>query len=284
MTGIKYRLIIRKVLVKQMRYKVYPLLTGHFTVAFNGKGDLKFPRVKDIPSYIFLLVDENGEAVAVDTGFDINHIPAPDSHGEREPEQEIPFLIKQAGIDPLNVKKLIQTHLHWDHAAGIKHFPNAEIYLQSGEIEGLFSLRQYEETSFCPDHWIDRLDSFILLDGDHTILPGIEVIRTGGHTQGHQAVKINGENQSILLLGDSPFTYEWLWTLVPDVYWDEYRAGKGEQFFWTKNQLPLIDKWYKKVKVHSSQIMKDYTMGELNTIGDIHVFSHDPGLKGKVYL
>lgn len=267
-----------------MRYKVYPLLTGHFTVAFNGKGDLKFPRVKDIPSYIFLLVDENGEAVAVDTGFDINHIPAPDSHGEREPEQEIPFLIKQAGIDPLNVKKLIQTHLHWDHAAGIKHFPNAEIYLQSGEIEGLFSLRQYEETSFCPDHWIDRLDSFILLDGDHTILPGIEVIRTGGHTQGHQAVKIKGENQTILLLGDSPFTYEWLWTLVPDVYWDEYRAGKGEQFFWTKNQLPLIDKWYKKVKIHSSQIMKDYTMDELNTIGDIQVFSHDPGLKGKVYL
>jgi len=267
-----------------MRYKVHPLLTGHFTVAFNGKGDLKFPRVKDIPSYIFLLVDENGEAVVVDTGFDINHIPAPDSHGEREPEQEIPFLIKQAGIDPLNVKKLIQTHLHWDHAAGIKHFPNAEIYLQSGEIKGLFSLREYEETSFCPDHWIDRLDSFILLEGDHTILPGIEVIRTGGHTQGHQAVKIEGENQSILLLGDSPFTYEWLWTLVPDVYWDEYRAGKGEQFFWTKNQLPIIDKWYKKVKVHSSQILKDYTMNELNTIGDIQVFSHDPGLKGKEYL
>jgi len=267
-----------------MRYRVYPLLTGQFTVAFNGKGDLKFPRVKNIPSYIFLLVDENGEAVVVDTGFDINHIPAPDSHGERDPEQEIPALIKQSGFDPNDVKKVIQTHLHWDHAAGIKYFPNAEIYLQSGEIEGLFHLREYEETSFCPDHWINRLDSFILLDGNTEIIPGIEVIRTGGHTNGHQAVKIQGENQSILLLGDSPFTYEWLWTIVPDIYWNEYRSGEGEKFFWRDEQLPLIDKWFKKTKIIQPQILKDYSMDDLKTIGDIQIFSHDPALKGRDYF
>jgi len=264
-----------------MRYRVYPLLTGQFTVAFNGKDDLKFPRVKDIPSFIFLLVDENGEAVVVDTGFDTDHIPAPDSHGEREPEQEIPFLIKQAGIDPLSVKKIIQTHLHWDHAAGIRHFPNAEIFLQSGEIQGLFNLRKYEETSFCPDHWLDRLDSFILINGSSRILPGLEVIRTGGHTNGHQAIKIQGEKQSILLLGDSPFTYEWLWTLVPDVYWNEYRSGKGSRFFWRDNLLPVIDKWYKKQITTPAEFLRDYSIEELMNIGDIQIFSHDPGLKGK---
>ncbi len=267
-----------------MKYRVYPLLTGHFTVAFNGNGNLKFPRVKDIPSYIFLLVDENGESVVVDTGFDTNHIPAPDSHGEREPVQEIPFLIKQAGIDPLNVKKIIQTHLHWDHAAGIKHFPNAEIFLQSGEIEGLYNLREYEETSFCPAHWIDRLDSFILLDGNSEIIPGIEVIRTGGHTKGHQAVKIQGESRSILLLGDSPFTYEWLWTLVPEKYWNEYRSEGGEKFFWRDELLPVIDKWYRKIKPASPKILKDCSTDELMNIGDLQIFSHDPGLKGKEYL
>jgi glyoxylase-like metal-dependent hydrolase (beta-lactamase superfamily II) len=267
-----------------MRYRIYPLLTGHFTVAFNGKADMKFPKVNDIPSYIFLLVDENGEAVVVDTGFDLEHIPAPDSHGERDPEQEIPFLVKQAGIDPLNVKKIIQTHLHWDHAAGIKHFPNAEIYLQSGEIQGLFNLREFEETSFCPAHWIDRLDSFILFEGNHEILPGIEVIRTGGHTNGHQAVKIKGEHQNILLLGDSPFTYEWLWTLVPGIYWEEYRSGKGRKFFWKNELLPVIDEWYKKRTVVYPQALKDYSIRELQKIGDIQIFSHDPGLKGKKYL
>jgi glyoxylase-like metal-dependent hydrolase (beta-lactamase superfamily II) len=267
-----------------MKYRVYPLLTGHFTVAFNGKGDLKFPKVENIPSYIFLLIDENGEAVVVDTGFDLDHIPTPDSYGERKPEQEIPFLIKQAGIDPLNIKKIIQTHLHMDHAAGIKHFPNAEIFLQGGEIRGLFNLREYEEISFCPDHWIARLDSFILIEGNREILPGIEVIRTGGHTHGHQCVKIQGENQSIFLLGDSPFTYEWLWTLIPDAYWDEYRSGKGKKFFWKDELLPVIDKWYKTKFKPAPELLKNYSMDDLKNIGDVQIFSHDPGLEGKKYL
>ncbi len=267
-----------------MKYRVYPLLTGHFTVAFSGIGNIKFPKVKDIPSYIFLLVDENGEAVVVDTGFDLNHIPAPDSYGSRDETQEIPYLIKQKGIDPSGIKKIIQTHLHWDHAAGIRHFPNAEIYLQSGEIEGLYHLRKYEETSFCPAHWIDRLDSFILLDGNCEILPGLEVIRTGRHTHGHQALKIQGENQSVILLGDSPFTYEWLWTLVPDVYWDEYASGKGKKYFWRDELLPVIDKWYSKRKASLPQNLKDYTAKDLNEMGDLKIFSHDPGLKGTDYI
>lgn len=267
-----------------MRYRIYPLLTGHFTVAFNGIGNIKFPNVKDIPSYIFLLVDENGEAVIVDTGFDLNHIPAPDSNGSRDASQEIPYLLKKKGIDPSGIKKIIQTHLHWDHAAGIKHFPNAEIYLQSGEIEGLFHLREYEETSFCPAHWIDRLDSFVLLNGNCEILPGIEVIRTGRHTHGHQALKIQGEKQSVILLGDSPFTYEWLWTLVPDVYWKDYASGKGKKFFWREETLPLIDNWYRKKKSSSSEVLRDYSTKELNSMGDRKIFSHDPDLKDTDYI
>jgi len=267
-----------------MKYRIYPLLTGHFTVAFNGIGDTRFPTVKDIPSYIFLLVDENGEAVVVDTSFDLDHIPAPDSHGEREAGQQIPSLFKKKGIDPLSVKTIIQTHLHWDHAAGIKHFPRAEIYLQAGEIEGLFHLRKYEETSFCPAHWIDRLDSFVLLNGSREILPGIEVIRTGRHTHGHQALKIQGEKQSVILLGDSPFTYEWLWTLVPDIYWKEYADGKGKKFFWKDELLPVIDEWYRKQKCTSSQALKDYTTKELSSLGDLKIFSHDPELKSTEYF
>lgn len=267
-----------------MRYRVYPLLTGHFTVAFNASDDLKFPKVNNIPSYIFLLVDEKGDAIVVDTGFDTDYVPAPDSFGERLPEQEIPFLIKQAGFDPLGIKKIIQTHLHWDHAAGIKHFPNAEIFIQSGEIRGLFNLREFEEISFCPVHWIDRLDSFILTDGDKEIIPGIEAIRAGSHTRGHQAVKIKGEKENILLLEDSPFSYEWLWTRIPAFYWNRYRSAAGKKFFWREELLPVIDKWYRKKIKEYPQNLTGYSMEDLQAMGDIKIFSHDPGLKDKEYF
>ena len=265
-----------------MRYKVCPLLIGDFTITFNVPG-VKFPKVNDVPTLIFLLIDENGEAIVVDTGFDINYVPGLDSYGRIEPEQEIPYLLKHAGIDPLNVKKLIMTHLHWDHAAGIKNFPNAEIFVQQAEIEALFNLRDNEETTFCPGHWIDRLDSFILIDGTKNILPGIEVIRTGIHTKGHQAIKIQGMEKSILLIGDTFSTNEWLWTLVPPAHWQELRNGEGEKYFWREELLPRIEKWYRGKKLDIPQPLKEFTINTLKEIGGKQLYSHDGTISGKVF-
>ncbi|MCL1865254.1 MAG: MBL fold metallo-hydrolase [Spirochaetes bacterium] len=263
-----------------MKYRVHPIHIGNFTVAYHGD-DVKFPKVVNIPSFIFLLFDENGEALLVDTGFDIDHIPAPDSYGERIDGLEISDLIKKFGVDPLKIKKIIQTHLHWDHTAGLKYFPNAEIYLQVGEIKGLLDLQEFEDVAFNTSNWLDRTDSFILIHGDHKILPGIEVIHTGIHTPGHQSVKVQGEDKTILLLGDAPFTYDWLWTMVPHKYWASYKNGDGKKFFWTEDILPVIEKWYNKNKNESQKPLKDYPAKELYKLADISIFSHDPKLINK---
>jgi glyoxylase-like metal-dependent hydrolase (beta-lactamase superfamily II) len=249
-------------------------------VAYHGD-DVRFPKVQNIPSFIFLLFDENGEALLVDTGFDIDHIPAPDSYGERIAGRDIPSLIEKFGVDPLKIKKIIQTHLHWDHTAGLKYFPNAEIYVQISEIAGLLNLNEFEDIAFNTKDWLDRMDSFILVDGDCEIMPGIEVIRTGIHTHGHQAVKIHGADKSIMLLGDSPFTYDWLWTMVPYKYWIKYREEKGKDHFWTEDIVHTIEKWYKKNKKESLNPLRDYPANELQKLADISIFSHDIKLINK---
>lgn len=256
--------------------RIHPLLTGFFTVAF--KGDLKFPKVENIPSFIFLIITPSGEPALVDTGFDLNHIPAPDSWGRREPDQEIPALLKKHNLEPSDIRKVVQTHLHWDHAAGLKYFPHAEIFVQSSEIEGLFNLRRYEETSFCPGHWFHLRNRFILVNGDYEIMPGITLLRTGGHTSGHQALKIECGDRTAILLGDSPFTYEWLWTLVPDKLWDIYREGHGKKFFWQEDMLQEIRKWYQGAKIIPGIEHDDYTVEDIRRMGDLHIFSHDPSL------
>jgi len=263
-----------------MRYRVHPIHIGNFTVAYHGE-DVRFPKVTNIPSFIFLLFDENGEALLVDTGFDIDHIPAPDSTGERASGQDIPSLIRKFGVDPLKIKKIIQTHLHWDHTAGIKYFPNAEIYVQVDEITGLLHLNEFEDVAFNTGDWLDRMDSFIFAHGNCEIIPGIEVIRTGVHTHGHQAVKIQGEDKSILLLGDFPFTYDWLWTMVPHKYWIKYREEKGKKYFWTEDIRPVIEKWHNTIKNPSQKPLMDYPANELQKIADISIFSHDAKLINK---
>jgi glyoxylase-like metal-dependent hydrolase (beta-lactamase superfamily II) len=53
---------------------------------------------------------------------------------------------------------------------------------------------------------------FELLDGDTEVLPGLEVIATPGHTEGHQCVVVRGENGQgtwagfDLLIGDAAYT------------------------------------------------------------------------------
>jgi len=263
-----------------LKYTVRPLLNGFFTVAFKGDEVIKFPKVNNIPAFLFLVTSENREHIVVDTGFDISHIPGPDSSGIKESHHEIPAMFDMLGIDPLSIKKLIQTHLHWDHAAGIKYFPNAEIYVQAAEFNGLFSLREFEETSFAPRHWLDALDRFILVNGDTGILPGIKLLQSGGHTEGHQGILIAGREKSIVLIGDSPFTYEWLWTLVPVSFWEKYRATTGRKFFWQDELSQLLRQWYHLHKPAAGPARTYRSVAELRNCAEIALFSHDPGLKG----
>lgn len=263
-----------------MKYTVRPLLNGFFTVAFKSDEQMKFPKVNNIPSFIFLITSENGEHIIVDTGFDLSHIPGPDSSGIKNEEHRIPVILERLGIDPASVKKVIQTHLHWDHAAGIKFFPNAEIYVQAEEIHGLFSLREYEETSFAPRHWLHALDRFRLVNGDEQIMPGLRLLQTGGHTAGHQGVRIEGKDKSIVLIGDSPFTYEWLWTLVPSSFWDMYRSGKGASFFWQDELKGFLYEWFEKNRPSGDLAKIHRSVEDLRRSADMPLFSHDPGLKG----
>src|SRR5439155_25406512 len=52
-----------------------------------------------------------------------------------EPEQEIGPQLERLGIGPGDVRWVVMTHLHTDHAGGLHHFPDTEILVSRGEIE-----------------------------------------------------------------------------------------------------------------------------------------------------
>lgn len=267
-----------------MNYTVHPLLNGFFTVSFTNEGKIKFPKVENIPSFSFLIIDENNTPVLVDTGFDINKIPGSDSRGIKKKEHHLEYNLKKFGFTPANIKTVIQTHLHWDHSAGIGLFPEADIFVQKAEIEGLFNLRDNEETSYSPSHWLDSLNRFRLLQGTCEIKPGLKLILTSGHTAGHQSVEINTTDKTVTLIGDSPFSYEWLWTLVPDDQWASFRSGDGSRFFWQDKSAAALKQWLKNQPVYPCP---DSIKSDLENTTDsegkkeIKIFSHDPGLIGK---
>src|SRR5215207_11656320 len=106
--------------------------------------------------------------------------------------------MRDAGFDPATVDVVAVSHLHFDHAGGLlcadgsKAFPRARIVAQRAEWEIALGdnsrvLASYDQpelrlvADWGAEGWVE---------GDRELLPGVSVIRTGGHSAGHQAVVV----------------------------------------------------------------------------------------------
>lgn len=52
------------------------------------------------------------------------------------PERELGPQLRALGLSPNDVRLVVQTHLHFDHAGGLRHVPRAEVLVARAEIEG----------------------------------------------------------------------------------------------------------------------------------------------------
>jgi glyoxylase-like metal-dependent hydrolase (beta-lactamase superfamily II) len=105
-----------------------------------------------------------------------------------------------AGFEPETIDVVAMSHLHFDHAGGLlladgtKAFPRARIVAQRAEWEIAFDensriVASYDQPElrlvreWGEDGWVD---------GETELLPGVSVVRTGGHSKGHQAIVVRG--------------------------------------------------------------------------------------------
>lgn len=213
-----------------MNYTIYPLYNGAFSVRFGGQK--VFSDIVEMPSFCFLLIGSDHQPILVDTGFDRSWIPGIDSTAERPPEYELEAALAKHNLTPDDIELVIQTHLHWDHTGGMSLFPRARFLVQARELLYLQQLPWVEECSFCPAHWLPLLDRFQIVHGTTVIKPGLRVYLTGKHTGGHQAVEVATSTGTYILGGDAPFNYDYMWTNIPQQYWEKYRQGPGRDRFW----------------------------------------------------
>jgi glyoxylase-like metal-dependent hydrolase (beta-lactamase superfamily II) len=113
-------------------------------------------------------------------------------------------VLERIGADGTTVKKVILTHLHFDHAGGIERFseafPDATFFIQKREFDFWLHSPIAKRGPFARvGDEVSNLDLGRLNDGgrvrrvaeDGEIMPGIELILAPGHTPGHQVVSVN---------------------------------------------------------------------------------------------
>ncbi len=106
------------------------------------------------------------------------------------PGEPLPAALGAAGLDLADISAVAISHLHYDHAGGLKHFAGrVPVHIQQAELEyGLLASPPGPERNgmFRVDFDDPRID-WRRADGDAEIAPGVTAVRTAGHTPGHQS-------------------------------------------------------------------------------------------------
>ncbi len=135
-----------------------------------------------------------------------------------QPEEEIGPQMRALGFDPEDVRWVLLTHLHTDHAGGLAHFPHAEHLLARREYAndtGALGMIR----GFLPNRW-PRWFHPTLLDMQPepfgpfpssyrvTQAGDVHFVPTPGHTPGHLSVVVTTPDVTYFLAGDASYTQE----------------------------------------------------------------------------
>jgi glyoxylase-like metal-dependent hydrolase (beta-lactamase superfamily II) len=124
--------------------------------------------------------------------------------------------LKELGYVPADVKWMIDTHLHFDHAGGNTRadgriggsaevaFPNAMYVVQKGELAYARHTNERTRASYLPHNFdpIDAAGKWKLIEGDVEILPGIRSLMMPGHVPFHQAITVQSGGETAVFLAD----------------------------------------------------------------------------------
>ncbi len=231
--------------------KIIPLSEGAFTidgtkkfVPFNtAKDDLQQRPVGSLLVEIqpFAIITSK-DIIVIDTGLGFN---MPD--GTLQIHQNL----LNNGIGPMEVTKVLLSHLHKDHAGGIYKtdellkqkflsFPNATYYVHKDEIE--FANKKGAPSYNISDfEGLENSDQIVLLEGDGKIDDYITYQVTGAHSQYHQVFWIEEEGQKIFFGGDvAPQLQQMKNKFIAKYDFDGRKCMELRQQWW---ELGEVEQW-----------------------------------------
>ena len=171
-----------------------------------------------IPIHAFLLDTPEGK-ILFDTGC------APDGMEGAWPAEmcKNPFIpgpdgslvrrLEQIGTDPAEIRWVVASHLHLDHAGGLHFFPNAEVLVQKDELERVMA--DYKNGTLGIFHQLCDIHNWEkaavrwrpVEEKELTLCPGVTVLDLGpGHSYGMLGMLVELECGNFLLVADAVYS------------------------------------------------------------------------------
>jgi 4-pyridoxolactonase len=182
-----------------MSMKVYLLDNGtlmldqSFATWNHGQGvEFRFP-------VFAIYVDHPDAKIMIDTGFDKAWVERklPFEKPTQTEEQTIEAQLANIGVKPEEIDVVVNSHLHFDHCSNNKLFPKAKFIFSKSELRHSYVPDPWERLGYDPDLVAIpgmKTELLDLRDWEYQVVPGITLIETPGHSNGHLSVIIEPGN------------------------------------------------------------------------------------------
>ncbi|MFG2671496.1 N-acyl homoserine lactonase family protein [Streptomyces sp. NPDC048445] len=151
------------------------------------------PRVESVLAY---LVRRDEGLILFDTGIGD---AGPDTEAHYRPQRrELRRALAASGVSLSDVSLVVNCHLHFDHCGGNPLLGGRPILVQDVELA---AARR-------GDYTVDELVDFPgatyeEISGEAEVWPGVWIIPTPGHTDGHQSLVVRQDDGTVILAGQA---------------------------------------------------------------------------------
>jgi glyoxylase-like metal-dependent hydrolase (beta-lactamase superfamily II) len=128
--------------------------------------------------------------------------------------EHLDVTLAAAGASAEAIELVLASHLHFDHAGGFTardpdgslrpRFRNARYLVNEGEWEDATHPHERNRASYRADNFVPLQQAGVVdfTRGDHTVMDGVRVRRTGGHTRYHQIVYLESDGRTAVFAAD----------------------------------------------------------------------------------
>lgn len=196
-----------------------------------------------------ILLQLDGYHFLIDSGIGLNKLTEKQKRnfGVLE-ESKIGVSLAELNLTIDDIDAVFMTHLHFDHACGLTRpaddgnyesvFKKAKIYVSQTEWNEMRHPNIRSVNTYWEKNWQPIINQVVSFENKIEILPGLSMIHTGGHSDGHCILWFKDGSESFIHMADIMPTHAHqnkLWVLAYDDYpvqsvlQKEYWMNKGYQ-------------------------------------------------------
>lgn len=152
------------------------------------------PPPDNTPAVCYLVQASDGSNILIDSGLPEQLPPGmPPAIMEATVIEQLASL----RLQPADIDVLVCTHFDADHAGRHGAFPRATFVVQRAHYEAALHEPRFAATR---TQWEQPPERYRFVDGDTSLLPGLNLIETSGHVPGHQSVLVRLPTTGAVLL------------------------------------------------------------------------------------